>query len=761
MKIRVVQKILNPALVLITGWLISGCTYEPLESPEMPTYYQTINIPLADITLPLSDMVDSTNHIYGDSSADEIYFKFNGNLDTIALTEDIFQIPAAASLNFSQNFDQLNQAVPPISQSITNTFKLSEQLGLPLPLAYDWPVIGGVPRTKLMDSKYEYQIFDKNSIPYFDRLDYVTIGSGTFMTEITNEMLVALDSVRISLRNRDGSLLAETFFETIPSGTTARDGESGNLDGAQLRDSIDVYISAILAGTNGETLIIPAGSDPYLRIQVNIDVDNIESVTGLPSPIVTSQNQALPASNNTIISAKIAQTTTAPTDTNYLNMTIGNQMPFDLGMEIVFRNFYLNGEPLAIDTVVPSGQTVENPKRLDGYVFRNPDSTTVVDSILVDIVVTILPEEGDTVVTIPMDMGDAAIDIGVIFARLKFESLEGFFNESFSIPAMAITNIPTGFANVNFGSVLLKITFFNEIQARTDLSLELQGFREGFEPREITASGTIAKATSTNPVAESSIEIDIAPVFNMVPDTILISGEAAFPSDDTSRLQVGRAFWGTYEIVVPFQLKIEPMTFIPVKSNEMAAIDSSTRKIIQQGLIESSVITEIINDFPFSGSLALLISNYDYFPLEPDSLDPGYFWLDDTLYAITDTGNVPVIIDTLVYVVLPEPLAFDRYGGVKTPGFSHMENVLDSLKMEVLLRNETHYIRARIHFNGTDDFVKVGYNDEIQILSAISLTVDTGKILGGDQEEEQPAPVPKIALSKSNTVRSRDLFGVK
>jgi hypothetical protein len=96
-------------------------------------------------------------------------------------------------------------------------------------------------------------------------------------------------------------------------------------------------------------------------------------------------------------------------------------------MEVVFRNFYLGDEPLTIDTTILSGQTVENPKRLDGYVFRNPDSTKVVDSIIVDIVVTILPDEGDTVVTLPMDMGDASVDVSVIFARLKFESLEGFF----------------------------------------------------------------------------------------------------------------------------------------------------------------------------------------------------------------------------------------------------------------------------------------------------------------------------------------------
>lgn len=731
----------------------------------MPTYYQTINLPLTDVTLPLADMVDSTNHIFGDSTNDELFFKFNGDLDTVMLTEDIFQISAASDVNFSQNFDALSESQPTFSTSVTQTNKLSEMIAMPgiLPSPTDLPV-GVVDRQKLDDRQYDYQVYDKYSIPYFERVDYLTVGYGTFRTEINNQLLVDLDSVRITLRNKNGSLIAESFYENIPAGTTASDGTPGNLNGAQLHDSIEVYVSAILAGSNGQSVTIPANTDPFITIRFDLDIEEIESVTGILLPIESTQNQVIPPSNNTIFRATIAQTTTAPLDTNYLNLTIGNNMPFALRMQVVFRNFYLGDEPLTIDTTVQSGQTVENPRRLDGYVFRNPDSTTVVDSILVDIIVTILPDEGDTVVTVPMDMGGATIDVSVTFARLKFDSLEGFFNESFEIPAMTIGSIPTGFSNVNFGTVLLNLTFYNEIQARTDVSLVLQGFREGLEPEEILADGSIAKATTADPVAQSTLEIDIAPIFNMVPDSILVSGEAAIPSDDTSRLQVGKAFWGTYEVIVPFQLQIKPMTFIPTTSSEMAAIDSSTRQKIEQGLIESSIITEVINDFPFSGNLSLLMANYDYFPLEPDSLDEGYFWLNDTLYAITDTGNVPIIIDTLVFIELPEPLAFNRDGSVKTAGFIHTKSALDSAKMEAILREETHYIRARIHFNGTEDFVKVGYYDEVQILSAISLTIDTGKLInggGGDEEESdtnQSTAPATITLSRPVKIHGEDFL---
>ncbi|MFA5728303.1 MAG: hypothetical protein WC957_02650, partial [Candidatus Neomarinimicrobiota bacterium] len=50
-------------ILLIIGWF-AGCAYEPLEPPEMPTYYQTINLPLTDVTLPLADLANPKNNIY-------------------------------------------------------------------------------------------------------------------------------------------------------------------------------------------------------------------------------------------------------------------------------------------------------------------------------------------------------------------------------------------------------------------------------------------------------------------------------------------------------------------------------------------------------------------------------------------------------------------------------------------------------------------------------------------------------------------------
>jgi hypothetical protein len=201
-------------VIFVLSALISSCAYEPLSPPEMPTYYQTINLPLTDVTLPLADMVDSTNHIYGDSTNDELFFQFNGELDTVMLTDDIFQIPAANAINFSQNFEGLSDVQPTFSTTVTQTTKLSQMIAVPgiLPSPVDIPV-GVVDRQQLDERRYEYEVYDKNAIPYFERVDYLTIGQGTFQTEIENQLLVDLDSVRITLRNKMDRTLQNLFMK--------------------------------------------------------------------------------------------------------------------------------------------------------------------------------------------------------------------------------------------------------------------------------------------------------------------------------------------------------------------------------------------------------------------------------------------------------------------------------------------------------------------------------------------------------------------
>jgi len=723
-------------------WWSLSCTYDPVQAPELPVFYQTLNLPLTDVSLPLGDLQDSTNGIYGDSLSDSLYFKFRGLLDTVTLTEDIFVIPTATEVAFQQDFGDMDQAGNPVSISFDQTLRLATLAGISLPKSEDY-TIPAVPRAPLIDRESPYQIFDKNGIPYFERVDYLTIGDGEFSTIVENRMLMDLDSVIIQMKNKDGALIAESFYETIPSGET-RSGSS-DLAGKQMQDSIIVKVSAILGGTDGAPLVIPAGSDPYMTITVAVDLNEIESFTGKPEPIEIRTAQKLPESNNTIFKGILGETPTLSLDTNLISYRIENTLPIDMNMEMVFYNFYEDTGPLTLDAVMTTGNVVTGSERLDLDTLRNVDPKTVVDSIIVVTTITILPDEGDTVSTIPLDFGDGLLDFAMNISVMKFKEIVGFFNESFAIPPITINDIPAGLGDVNFGSVLLNLHLFNEIQAQTELNFNIVGYKENQPPKTISADEIIYKATEAEPVKESDIQIDIAPIFNMVPDSMMVFGEAAIPSNDTSRLQVNKSFWGYYELIVPFVMQINDMTFIPVSSSEIAPMDYETRTRINNGLIQAAIVTKITNDFPLSGRVDILVSNYDYFPLYADSLDSGYQFINDTIYAVTDTGNVAVIVDTLATISLPEPVLDENFR-VQTPGFAEESAVIDSEKINLIVSDETRYLRPRIHLNRTDDFVYIGYNDVVRIVSLFSMTLEAGAMFGEIEEDSTNADTLQKAI---------------
>jgi len=716
-----------------------SCTYEPLQPPELPKFYQTINLPLADVTLYLSGLHDTTNNIYGDSLSDSLYFKFEGSLDTVTLTEDIFVIPSATSVTFQQDFAEIDQANNPVSITIPQTIKFSTLFGLSLPQSEEL-TIDPVPRMPLIDQDYSYQIFSSDSIPYFERVDYLTIGEGNFTTSIENEMLIAMDSVIIRMKNRDGSLIAESFYETIPPGETRF--SNSDLRGEQIMDQVIISISAILAGTNDQPLTIPANTDPYLTITIGVELEEIESFTGKPESIEIRVAQPLPKSKNTIFRGIIAETPTLNLDTNLISWRIENTLPINMDMDITFLNFYSETGALTIEALLYTDTVSDSSERLDLDTLRNPDPTTVVDSIIVVTTIDLLPDPGDTVTTIPLDFGGGMLDFAINISVIKFKEIEGFFNETFAIPPLTISDIPTGFGDVNFGEVLLIIHLFNEIQAQTELEFNIEGYKEGKKPEIITANETILKASAAEPVAESNLVIDIAPIFNLVPDSIMVFGEAAIPANDTSKLQVNKSFWGTYEIIVPFNMQINDMTFIPVKSNELSPMDEKTRQRIQDGFIEASIRSQVVNDFPLSGRVDVLISNYDYFPLSPDSIDSGYQWINDSLFAITDTGMINIVIDTLVTIELPAPV-LDQANKVKIPGFVEHTSTLDSARVETIIGDEVHYIRPRIHLDRTDEFVSIGYNDKIDIITVLCLTMEAGALFGTDQDTTETDSLKK------------------
>ncbi len=746
-KIYLNKRLVVLSVLIICIWWILSCTYEPLQPPKMPKFYQTINLPLVDVCLPLSDMRNPENNI--DTANKLLQFEFTGELDTATLTKSIFTIPTGVPVTIEQKFPDMRGYNKPRTIPFGKTIRLSDIL--PFNTSKD-TTFEFVPRMPL-DKETRDEIFDKYGIPsLFDSVEYMTVGSGTFKTTIKNKLLMDLDSVHIQMSNVNGNIIADTLFIKIKHNEFPN--YSKPLTGVDIEDSVKVVLSAWLHGTD-EPLTIPAGSDPYMTIDVSVSIDDIESFTGDPAVIDTIISKPLPSSNITIIHGIFGETATDPLNTNLIQWDIVNETPLNMRMQISLLNFYDEDGAITIDETLSSGDSVTNFERLDLDTFRNLDKTTVVEEFSVLSYIELLPDEGSTLTTIFLDSEGGSLNGNIKISSLNFKEIEGYFHDvSIPISPMTIQDIPTGFGDVVFDSVWLELYLFNEFQASIKLILDISGFRVDLPPKDTSYTVNIEGPTESNDSGYCEPAINIAPIFNMMPDSIVVSGEASIQGSKKTRLVVGQSLWGNFGVVVPFRMKINEMTFIPVKSNELSPMDETTRQRIREGLIESGITYKVINDFPLSGKVDLLMSNFDYFPLSPDSVDSSiYQWNDtyDTLYTNTDTGIVSIIIDTLVTIELPTR-DYDNEGKLKE---FNGNSVIDSTMLEKIIGDEKHYIRPRIHLDSTRSYVSIQYNDEIDIVAILSLTMEAGAFFGNGDAEQDTLPSDS-SLKKPIIMRDAD-----
>ncbi|MBO8130905.1 MAG: hypothetical protein H0Z29_05225 [Candidatus Marinimicrobia bacterium] len=716
-------------IVLITIAVIK-CTYEPLPEPEVPEFNTKINIPLLEVDYKFTELVDPENNILSNVDSDYIYFRFQGDIDTTTLTRDIFVLPVNMSFEITQSFEEIDQSYFNLNISHTERFRLSEVLNEHLPSDYNI-VVDSIPRMTMFDSRQGFRVFDKYGIPFFKRVDYVTIGDGDLFVTIDNRLGLDISPVIIQIVDTRGNVIYNASHDIIESGTTIEDGEYGNLAGVSIADSIYFIIAAEIPGTDGQPHTIPAGTDPYASLSVSLNVREVESVTGIPKPISFDIRRKLPKSKNTVINAVLAMTQTNPQDTNFLKITYNNNTDLNLLNKVTLLNFYDEDGVVALENTISGGTQIISKKRLDGDTLRNPDGVSVVDSIFIKAEFDFLPNAEDTLVTIRIGKGAGGLGINLYISNMLLSEITGFFNLYFDIPPMTIRNIPEGLDFVKFKYAYLLITIYNQIQTSTYLNLDLNGYKNGNVAKTITVEDTITKATDAIPVSESIIKVNVAPLFNLLPDSIEVTGVAYIPSNDTSRLQVGKSFWGSYEVNVPFVMKTKPVTFIPVKSTVLEPVDEDTRQRIKTGLVSAEVMYNVENGCPLAGTLQLLFSNFDYFPLDSseENLDSGYVWINDSLFADTDTGLVYISIDTLFGVRLPKAEIDQVDGSVKNPGFISESSVLDTVKLFRIIEDKVHYIRPRIFLDSTSTYVRVSDRNMVKISSLLSITISSEGLL--------------------------------
>ena len=84
--------------------------------------------------------------------------------------------------------------------------------------------------------------------------------------------------------------------------------------------------------------------------------------------------------------------------------------------------------------------------------------------------------------------------------------------------------------------------------------------------------------------------------------------------DGRGTLEAGMNIGGKYRMLAPFEVVMEPMTFISVTNTPVQEMNYENRNRIRSTLQSASVYFSIENKIPIAGDLSFLMSNLGFFP---------------------------------------------------------------------------------------------------------------------------------------------------
>ena len=90
--------------------------------------------------------------------------------------------------------------------------------------------------------------------------------------------------------------------------------------------------------------------------------------------------------------------------------------------------------------------------------------------------------------------------------------------------------------------------------------------------------------------------------------------------DGRGTLEDGMHIGGKYRMLAPFEVIMEPMTFISVTNTPVQEMNYENRNRIRSTLQSASMLFSVENKIPITGDLSMLMSNLELFPLDTTAL---------------------------------------------------------------------------------------------------------------------------------------------
>jgi len=835
-----------PFLGIFSFFSVS-CDFESPSEFEMPTWYVDIQLPLLQERYDLEGMIDSVQ-IFPSSDSIGMQLVFEDALPTTSIDSDWLEVAVNQSIEFETDpvmNPEINNEIDTLIQ-INVTIPLGESLVDVLGETFSAPPVEATDILALfwnaIADTFEMEIeitidlpdIDQESLPEFvTTVDGVVISDTTdpvgwtpkFQTDITNNGLpTALEIISFELLTGENmnspDTLADHSQDILVKGDSYQDNTS--LVGDTLSKALKMVYKFGISQYIGESETLTIGTTDSVQIDFKIWL----RIFGVDNAVVTIAETELPTeldpisfpSDIEIFSGVFYDSTETPTGVNEITISnLKSTFPFDIDYYMNFRNISDGSDSVKVNRILTS-TAFDTAFKIDGYTFANPAGE---DSALTEMIVDISAVLQAQQTLIPLDgseLGRMSIDVDI--SDLYFKSLEATIIEEFPPSEQNIEGIPQGFDGMAFTNAMIEFEMWNTIALPIILDLDLVGINslgdsavvgvlasiseavmpdDGSDPDttktiiRLSKLGTTtlkyATLMDTQPIDSVTVpplagESTIVELLSFNP--AFINVESAARIDGRGAIIPGAGIGGVYRMVAPFEVKLDPMTFIPVTKTPIDEIEHSTRNRIRNTLAHAELTTHVINSI-VDGELSILHSNSIFFPLDTTTemlaiyrdtlIDHGDLIEGEDLYVITnceamnlDSGNVYIFnvmddfskcidglvylvknspgsgmdtvvsyIDTLTTIILPKPTRFygtapPVYGSASTPGDTTHSSIINAEKIRLLTDFGDHFVVPRFRLNG-DTLAFLSTSDNIDVTSTITFRISSTGMLEESTDE--------------------------
>ncbi len=581
--------------------LFSACS---IKKPESPSWETTWTIPLITKTYFMNEIIDEIDDsLINVDSLGNPSFRVTRDVDTIEVGNNL--TAAGVSQQYRDSLGSVD-IDPPAGQSVILT---KGALGIN-------DVGGWVPPLSFTDFE---------DLTDFNEFSWIKVEQGVISLEVTNDLGLRLDTLRITIYNR-GDLVNPLGQAVFEDGINQGESLTRSIDLAG--DSVSNQLTLKIYGAINQLTFISGGSDNFTAAS-SFPVSLRASAAQAETPLITkSLDQEIQLENNSIISE-------ATIDSGYLNLHIVNGTRLPMNIELTFPNLTeIDGDTLRVDENIDGNSYIDRQIDLSGYSFV-PAGVDTPQTVAILAQATVPASSPQQVIINAAD--SIAIEAGM--TDMVFRTISGIV-EPTQITIDSIETdieVPSDIDNAQLTNATLSLTVYNNSTADIDLDLRIA---DDTHTREVAISGTAEGKSNLEAPPQATVfnvgSAELSDFLNPAPTRIIISGGSVFnPNREAVTISSDDYFYGEITISSPLAFRLADTTDIDLET-DMTEIDQDDMPDIGETFRYGAIRAVLANRLPIGARVSLYLSataDSSVFD-NPDAVVVGPFTLES---ATTDS----------------------------------------------------------------------------------------------------------------------------